>query len=67
MGTKKRASEVAPILSEILSRRRLLKGAAGIAVASAAQALMPANVRRVLALGPPRQGSLSDIKHVVLL
>lgn len=67
MGAKKRGPEGAPILSEILSRRRLLKGAAGIAVASAAQALMPANVRRVLALGPPRQGSLSDIKHVVLL
>ncbi|MGB6716924.1 MAG: alkaline phosphatase family protein, partial [Candidatus Acidiferrales bacterium] len=67
MGTKKRASEVAPILSEMLTRRRFLKGAAGIAVAAAAQALMPANVRRVLALGPPRQGSLNDIKHVVLL
>jgi phospholipase C len=52
---------------ELLTRRKLLKGAAGIAGVAAAQALMPANVRRVLAQGPPRQASLKDIKHVVLL
>lgn len=50
-----------------LTRRRLLKGAAGIAGAAAAQALMPRNVQRVLAQGPPRQPSFKDIKHVVLL
>jgi phospholipase C len=54
-------------LGELLARRRLLKGAAGIVAAAAAQALMPFHVRRVLAQGPPRQGSLSDIKHVVML
>lgn len=52
---------------ELLSRRRLLKGAAGFGVAVAAQALMPFNVRRVLAQGIPARGSLADIKHVVLL
>jgi len=51
----------------MLTRRRLLKGAAGVVAAAAAQALMPFNVRRVLAQGPPRQGSLNDIKHVVML
>src|SRR5581483_494223 len=50
-----------------LTRRRLLRGAAGVAGAAAAQLLMPRNVQRVLAQGPPRQASLSDIKHVVLL
>lgn len=49
MAEKTRDSERTPIVSEILTRRRLLKGAAGIATAAAAQALMPANVRRVLA------------------
>ena len=38
-----------------------------MAAAAAASALMPLNVRRALAMAPPRQGSLSDIKHVVLL
>ena len=28
---------------------------------------MPPNVRRLLAQGPPKNGSLRDIKHVVLL
>jgi phospholipase C len=51
----------------MLTRRRLLKGAAGIAVAAAAQSLMPFNVRRMLAQGPPSRGSLGEIKHVVLL
>jgi phospholipase C len=49
-----------------LTRRRLLGTAAGAAAAAAA-ALMPPNVRRALADGPPGQGSLKDIKHVVLL
>jgi phospholipase C len=45
----------------------LLKGVGGIAAAAAAQMLMPSNVRRVLAQEALRPGSLSDIKHVVLL
>jgi phospholipase C len=50
----------------LITRRRLLGSAAGLAVASAA-ALMPPNVRRVLAQAAPRQGALRDIRHVVLL
>jgi phospholipase C len=61
----RRDNSVSP--SAGLTRRRLLKGAAGIAGATAAQLLMPRNVQRVLAQGPPRQASLSDIKHIVLL
>ena len=49
-----------------ITRRRLLGTAAGAAVASAST-LMPPNLQKVLADGPPRHGSLSDIKHVVLL
>jgi phospholipase C len=51
----------------MLTRRRLLKGAAQVAAAAAAGALMPPNVRKVLAQGAPRNSSLSDIKHIVLL
>ncbi len=50
-----------------LTRRRLLTGASRVAAAAAASALMPPNVQRLLAQGPPRNGSLKDIKHVVLL
>jgi phospholipase C len=50
-----------------LTRRRLLTGAARIAAAAAASTLMPPNVRRLLAQEPPRNRSLRDIKHVVLL
>jgi phospholipase C len=50
-------------MSAPFTRRRLLKGAA----VAAASALMPGNVRRMLAQGAPRTGSLSDIKHLVLL
>ncbi len=49
-----------------MTRRRLLGTAAGMAVA-AASALMPPNLRRVLAQTSPPKGSLRDIKHVVLL
>lgn len=49
-----------------LTRRRLLGSAAGVA-AAAAPDLMPPNVRRVMAEQPSTQGSLKDIKHVVLL
>lgn len=50
-----------------LTRRRLLKGAAQLAAAAAAGSLMPPNVRRMLAQGTPKNASLADIKHVVLL
>jgi phospholipase C len=49
------------------TRRRLLKGAAGMAAAVAAETLLPPNVRRMLAQGPPRNSSLRDIQHVVIL
>ncbi len=49
-----------------LTRRRLLKSAAGFASAAAA-ALMPPNIRRVLAQAQEKRGSLGDIKHVVVL
>ncbi|HSU57716.1 MAG TPA: alkaline phosphatase family protein [Bryobacteraceae bacterium] len=55
------------ITSENPTRRRLLKGAARLAGAAAASALMPSNVRRALAKQPVRGGSFRDIKHVVLL
>src|SRR6202050_5675107 len=50
-----------------LTRRRLLTGASRDAAAAAASALMPPNVRRLLAEAPSRSGSLKDIKHVILL
>ncbi len=46
-----------------LTRRRLLRGAASVAAA----ALMPPNVQRALAQAPAANGSLRDIKHVVIL
>jgi len=67
MAEKKPAPHHQSNLSGMLMRRHLLKRASGIAIAAAAQALMPFNVRRVLAQGPPARGSLSDIKHVVFL
>lgn len=50
-----------------LTRRRLLGSAAGAAAAAAALELMPANVRKALAVGRPASGSLKDIKHIVML
>ena len=67
MTTKNHPSPDPPNRPQILTRRRLLQCAAGIAGAAAAQALLPLNVQRMLAQGPPKQFSLSDIKHVVLL
>src|ERR1700678_1593598 len=49
-----------------LTRRRLLTGASRVAAAAAASALMPPNVRRLLAEAPSRSGSLKGIKHVIL-
>src|SRR5271170_6722301 len=50
-----------------LTRRQLLNGALRTAATTAAAALMPPNVQRMLAQNPPRPGSLRDIKHVVML
>ncbi|HEY1661886.1 MAG TPA: alkaline phosphatase family protein [Verrucomicrobiae bacterium] len=50
-----------------MTRRRLFGTAARFAALAAASSLLPPNLRRALAQEPPRQGSLSDIKHVVLL
>ena len=50
-----------------MTRRRLLGSAARLAALTAASSLLPPSVRRVLAQDAPRQGSLRDIKHVVLL
>ncbi len=54
-------------LLPFLTRRRLLRTGAQMASLTAATSLMPANVRKLLAQGPSRNGSLRDIKHVVLL
>lgn len=67
MGQNRWNAEGAPILPEMPTRRRLIKGVVSMTVAAAAHTLMPRNVQRVLAMGPPRNGSLRDIKHVVLL
>lgn len=53
--------------SSRLTRRQLLTGTARMAAATAATALMPPNVRRLLAQEPLRNSSLRDIKHVVML
>ena len=67
MSADKNTPDDSPKMPQLLTRRRLLKGAAQVAVATAAQALMPLNVRKVLAQTPANPGSLKDIKHVVLL
>jgi phospholipase C len=50
-----------------LTRRRLLGSAAGALGASAALALLPPSVQKAVAAGAPRNSSLTDIQHVVLL
>jgi phospholipase C len=50
-----------------LTRRRLLRRSAQALAFSAGATLMPPNVQKVLAQGQRRSGSLSDIRHVVLL
>ena len=52
--------------SQKLTRRRLLGNAAAATAAALVSPLLPPNVRRALAAGPPA-GALRDIKHVVLL
>lgn len=49
-----------------ITRRRLL-GAAAATAAGAAAALLPPSVRQAVAAGPRSGGSLSDVRHVVLL
>jgi phospholipase C len=51
----------------MLTRRRLLQGASALATAASAEMLLPSHVVRALASSSPRQGSLKDIKHIVLL
>ena len=60
-------SDSSKSLPKELTRRRLLKNAVGLAASAAASALMPPNVQRALAQGVLSSGSLSDIKHVVIL
>jgi len=50
-----------------MTRRRLLGSAARLAALAAASSLLPPSVRRALAQDGPRQSSLRDVKHVVLL
>ncbi len=49
------------------TRRRLLGSAAGALGGAAALSLLPPSVRKAVAAGPPRRGSLADVEHVVLL
>ena len=50
-----------------LTRRRLLQGLGATATAAFAAEFLPPNVRRALAAGPAKGGSLRDIEHVVIL
>ncbi|GGY43220.1 alkaline phosphatase family protein [Streptomyces xanthochromogenes] len=50
-----------------LTRRRLLGSAAGAIGGAAALSLLPPSVQKAVAAGPPRSGSLRDVKHVVML
>jgi phospholipase C len=51
-----------------ITRRRFLSSAGVVAAAALGAEVLPKNVRRALAVGPPRRpGRLSDIKHVVIL
>jgi phospholipase C len=50
-----------------LARRRLLRTAGGLAIAAAAEMLMPFNVQRVFPQGQPKHSSMRDIRHVVVL
>ncbi|MCQ8774486.1 phosphocholine-specific phospholipase C [Streptomyces telluris] len=50
-----------------MTRRRLIGSAAGAVGGAAALSLLPPSVRRAVAAGPARRGSLRDIEHVVLL
>jgi phospholipase C len=50
-----------------ITRRRLLQSLGAAGTAAFAAEFLPSNVRRALASGPPRGGSLRDIKHVVIL
>jgi phospholipase C len=59
--------QIGTLLPQKMTRRRLLGSAARLAVLAAASSLLPPNLRRVLAQGPSRSGSLKDIKHVVML
>lgn len=50
-----------------MTRRRMIGSTARLAALAAASSILPPNLRRALAQESPREGTLSDIKHVVLL
>jgi len=50
-----------------LTRRRLLGTAAGALGGAAALSLLPPSVRKAVGAGAPADGSIGDIRHVVLL
>jgi phospholipase C len=50
-----------------VTRRRMLRTAGAAVAAAFAAEFLPPGVRRALASGPAQGGSLSDIKHVVIL
>jgi phospholipase C len=53
---------------EKLPRRQFLRDSAGIIGAAACAALLPASIRRALAVGPAvNSGTLQDVQHVVIL
>lgn len=49
------------------TRRRLVVSAAQLASVTAATALMPPNVQKLMAQPPRRTGTIRDIRHVVML
>lgn len=50
-----------------MTRRRLLGSAAGVVGGAAATLLLPPSVQAAVAAGRPRDGSLRDVEHVVML
>src|ERR1700743_260062 len=58
---------IRPNIKTGMTRRQLLGNLARFSALAAASSVLPPNLRRALAQEPPRQGSLQDIKHVVLL
>ena len=68
MKTDKVTQGIASSLGSMkMTRRRMLGNTARLAALAAAASILPPNVRRALAQEAPRQASLKDIKHVVLL
>jgi phospholipase C len=59
--------DIEDFVSRKMTRRRLLGTAARLAALAAASSFLPPSIRRVLAEDAPPQGSLQDVKHIVLL